>query len=72
MKRALRNTDTTMFIKSDGGETQSIEMARFFTSYDEAVAFCKRKNITAVELVVQQDDKSEFTVAVPPARLAAY
>ena len=71
MKRALRNTDTAMFIKSDGGETEFIQMARSFCSYDEAVAFCRGKHLAGVELVVQDDDKQEFTVAVPSARLAA-
>lgn len=69
MKRALRNTDTTMFIKSDGGETNSIQMARSFISYDEAVAFCRGKNLTSVELVVHMDDQSEMTVAMPRERL---
>ncbi len=71
MKRALRNTDTTMFIKSDGGETKCIDMARSFMSYDEAVAFCKAKQLTTVELVVHMDDTSEFTMAVPSRHLAA-
>jgi hypothetical protein len=71
MKRALRKTDTTMFIKSDGGETASIDTARSFGSYDEAVAFCKGKRLTKVELVVHMDDNSEITVAVPSRRLAA-
>ena len=71
MRRALRNTDTTMFIKSDGGETKCIEMARSFLSYDEAVTFCKGKNLSSVELVVHMDDNSEVTVAVPSRHLAA-
>lgn len=71
MKRALRNTDTTMFIKSNGTETDSIELAKSFVSYDEAVAFCRGKQLTSVELVVHMDDKSEFVVAVPSARLSA-
>src|SRR5688572_32273648 len=65
MKRALRKTDTTLFIKSDGGETHSIEMAQCFASFDEAVAFCKANRLTRVELVAQMDDKSEMTVPVP-------
>jgi hypothetical protein len=69
MKRALRSTDTTMFIKSDGGETKSIQMARSFVSYDEAIAFCRGNNLTSVELVVHNDDQSEFTVAMPRERL---
>ena len=69
MRRALRNTDTTMFIKSDGGETHAIEMARSFMSYDDALAFCRAKQLTRVELVARMDDNSEFTVAVPGQRL---
>ena len=68
MKRALRNTDTTMFIKSDGGETMCIENARSFLSYDDAVRFCRGKNLTSVELVVHMDDNSEVTVPVPSSR----
>jgi hypothetical protein len=71
MKRALRNTDTTMFIKSDGGETHSIEMARSFVSYDEAVAFCRAKQLKQVELVVHMDDHSQMTVALPNRHLVA-
>ncbi|HTD87402.1 MAG TPA: hypothetical protein VK850_12560 [Candidatus Binatia bacterium] len=71
MKRALRNTDTTMFIKSDGGETQCIEMARSFMSYDEAVAFCKGKQLRNVELVVHMDDNSEQTLSLPARHLSA-
>jgi hypothetical protein len=70
MKRALRNTDTTMFIKSDGGETKSFEMARSFASYDEAVAFCKGKCLTSVELVVHMDDNSQLTVPVQRRHLS--
>lgn len=70
MKRALRNTDTAMFIKSDGSQTKSIDMARSFVSYDDAVAFCKANHLTTVELVVHTDDSSEFTVAVSPRHLA--
>lgn len=60
-----------MFIKSDGGETEFLQKARAFGSYDEAVAFCKGKHLTSVELVVHMDDNSEFIVAVPPGRLVA-
>ncbi|HZO83746.1 MAG TPA: hypothetical protein VFC26_00910 [Verrucomicrobiae bacterium] len=70
MKRALRNTDTSMFIRSDGGETKSIDMARSFVSYDDAVAFCKANKLTAVELVVHADDKSVSTIKVPARHLA--
>lgn len=71
MRRALRNTDTTMFIKSDGGETRAIEMARSFASYDEAAAFCRSKELTNVELVVHMDDTSEYTMAISSRRLNA-
>ena len=69
MKRALRDTDTTMFIKSDGGQTRSIESARSFVSYDDAVAFCRANKLTTVELVVHADDKSEYTIPVQPRHL---
>jgi hypothetical protein len=71
MKRVVRNTDTNMFIRSDGEETKSIDMARSFISYDDAVAFCKANHLTKVELVVQADDDTQFTVAVPAKRLAS-
>jgi len=64
MKRALRSTDTSMFIKSDGGETKFIDMARSFLSFDDAVAFCRGKQLTNVELVVHMDDQSELTMPV--------
>ena len=69
MKRALRDTDTSMFIKADGGQTKRIDMARGFGSYDDAVAFCKANRLTHVELVARMDDHSEFTVPVPPWNL---
>ena len=59
MRRALRNTETSMFIKSDGKETVFIELARSFESYDEAIVFCKRKNLKDVELVVQFPSSTE-------------
>src|SRR5687767_3521660 len=65
MKRALRNRDTTLFINSDGGETASIDLARCFASFDDAVAFCKANRLTGVDLVAQMDDKSEMTLALP-------
>ena len=71
MRRALRDTDTDMFIKADGGRTKSIDTARSFVNYDDAIAFCKANRLTKVELVVHTDDKSEFTVAIPAKRLAA-
>ena len=69
MKRALRNTDTSMFIKADGGETRFIDMARSFANYDDAVAFCKANHLTNVELVTRNEDHSESTIAVPPWNL---
>lgn len=69
MKRALRKTDTSMFVKADGGETQSIDMARHFISYDDAAAFCKNKHLTAVELVVRDDDQSEVTIKLQARHL---
>lgn len=59
MRRALRNTETSMFIKTDGKETVFIELARSFESYDEAISFCKRKNLKDVELVVQFPSSTE-------------
>ena len=59
-----------MFIRSDGGETKSIDMARSFVSYDDAVAFCKANKLKHVELVVHADDKSQYTVPVQRRHLA--
>jgi hypothetical protein len=69
MKRALRDTDTTMFFKSDGTQTKSLDSARSFVNYDDAVAFCKANRLTRVEMVVRTEDRSEFTVALPARRL---
>ena len=71
MKKVLRNTDTSMFIKSDGGETEVLDFARSFGSYDEAINFCRSKQIKAVELVVRLEDKSEMVMSVPSHRLEA-
>ena len=71
MKRALRNTDTSMFIRSDGGETTRIDQARSFANYDEAVEFCKNKPLKNVELVLKMEDNSEFAVAVASKHLSA-
>ena len=60
-----------MFIKSDGGETISIDQARSFASYDEAVAFCRGKFFKNVELVLQMEDNSEVAVAVASKHLRA-
>jgi hypothetical protein len=67
MKRALRNTQTSMFIKSDGGETEFIEFARSFQNYQEAFTFCNHNHLNGVELVVRTSDAYEFTVTVPNA-----
>jgi len=69
MKRTLRNTETAMFVKSDGGETNSIYTARCFFSYDDAVAFCKAHKLRTVELVVHPDDQPEYVVALPAKHL---
>jgi hypothetical protein len=58
-----------MFIRSDGSETKSIDMARSFASYDDAVAFCKAYHLTNVEVVARMDDSSELTTAVPARHL---
>jgi hypothetical protein len=65
MKRALRNTESAMFIKADGGETKSFQTARLFLSYDEAVAFSRTHKLAPVELVVHGEDQAEFIVPVP-------
>jgi len=66
MKRALRNTETSMFIKSDGKETVFIDLARGFHSYDEALSFCRKQNLKDVELVVQfPSSKDQFVVPIP-------
>ena len=70
MKRALRDTDTTMFIKNDGGQTRSIDMARSFVSYDDAIAYCKANKLSKVEVVVHADDNSEYVIPVQRRHLA--
>ena len=64
MKRALRNSDTSMFIKSDLGETGLIDEARSFHNYQEAFDFCKDNQLNRVELVVRVADNYEFIVEV--------
>jgi hypothetical protein len=71
MKRALRNTDTSMFIKSDLGETELIDQAHVFANYQAAFEFCKDKQLKRVELVVRVSDKYEFIVEVPAPELNA-
>ena len=51
-----------MFVKNDGGQTKSIDMARAFVSYDDAIAFCRANKLSAMEMVVHADDKSEYTI----------
>jgi len=65
MKRALRNTDTSMFIKSDLAETGLIDQARTFDTYQDAFAFCNNNQLNRVELVVRVSDQYEFIVDVP-------
>ena len=65
MKRALRNTDTSMFIKSDLGETGLIDQAAEFENYQAAFDFCKDNQLGRVELVVRVSEQYEFTVEVP-------
>lgn len=70
MKRALRNTDTSMFIKSDLTQTGWIEQAQSFPNYQEAFEFCNQYQLNRVELVVRVSDNYEFVVEVPgPADL---
>lgn len=66
MKRALRNVDTAMFIKSDGGETEFMDQARSFENYQDAIEFCNKNKLKGVELVVKMSDNYEFTVEVAP------
>ena len=65
MKRALRNTDTSMFIKSDLSQTGWIEQAQSFPTYQEAFEFCNQNQLNRVELVVRMSDDYEFVVQVP-------
>lgn len=66
MKRVLRNSDTSLFIKSDCAETEFLEEARSFESYEDALTFCRRHKLRDVELVVRSTSaKDEFTVAIP-------
>jgi hypothetical protein len=65
MKRALRNPDTTRFIKNDLGETELIDEAHCFDNYQAAFNFCKNNHLSRVELVVQMSDRYEFIVDVP-------
>lgn len=65
MKRALRNTDTSMFIKADLDETGLIDEARVFDNYKEAFQFCQQYSLDRVELVIRVSDQYEFIVDVP-------
>ena len=33
-----------------------------FVSYDDAIAFCRANKLSAMEMVVHADDKSEYTI----------
>jgi hypothetical protein len=65
MKRALRNTDTSMFIKADLGETGLIDEAHVFDNYKEAFEFGQQNAHNRVELVVRISEQYEFIVDVP-------
>ena len=65
MKKALRNTDTSMFIKADLGETGLIDQAHVFENYQQAFDFCKDNQLNRVELVVRVSDAYEFIIDVP-------
>jgi hypothetical protein len=71
MKRALRNTDTSMFLKSDLAETDLIDQAHVFENYQEAFDFCKDNQLKRVELVVRMSESYEFTVEVPGPDIGA-
>ena len=59
MRRALRNTETAMFIKADGGETELMEQARSFQDYQEAFCYCTEHQLQQVELVVRTPELYE-------------
>ena len=57
-----------MFIRSDGTETEFIDMARSFQDYEEALSFTRRNKLQNVELVVQPGSPAdEFTLQLPGA-----
>ena len=66
MRRALRNTETSMFLKSDGSETEFFELARPFENYQEALSFTQKNKLQSVELVVRSGSaEDEFIMALP-------
>ena len=68
MRRTLRNTETSLFLKADGTETEFMELACCFQNYEEALSFTRKKQLKNVELVVRSASASdEFTLALPAA-----
>ena len=68
MRRTLRNTETSLFLKADGTETEFMELARSFENYEEALSFTRKRNLQNVELVVRSSSAAdEFTLALPDA-----
>ena len=64
----MRNTETAMFIKSDCEETEFIDQARSFDTYQDAVTFCKKHRLKGVELVVRTaSSKDDFIVSISGA-----
>jgi hypothetical protein len=57
-----------MFVKADGTETEFMELACAFQTYEEALSFTRKKQLQNVELVVRPSSAAdEFTLALPDA-----
>jgi hypothetical protein len=63
MRRVLRSGDTEMFIKADGKETSFFEEGQPFEGFKDALAFCRKHNLTHMELVLREySPKDEITI----------
>jgi hypothetical protein len=51
MKRALRSSDTQMFFKADGHQTNNIDEAQSFQGFGDAVEFCREHKLRHTELI---------------------
>jgi hypothetical protein len=51
MKRALRSSDTQLFFKSDGHQTNNIDEAQPFQGFGDAVEFCRQHKLRHTELI---------------------
>ena len=70
MRRTLRNTETSLFLKADGTETEFMELARSFENYEEALSFTRKRNLQNVELVVRSSSAAdEFTLRLQQSQL---